>query len=90
MKNNYWIAIAVAALVVGVLLGYGMWGSSAARLPEVEKELSASQAKIADDKKKMGDLESNLGKIANEKLNLEKENTDLKEALEKTAKKKGR
>ena len=90
MKNNYWIAIAVAALVVGVLLGYGVWGPSAARLPAVEKELSAAQSQIGDFKKKTGDLESNLGKIANEKLNLEKDNADLKEALEKAAKKKGR
>ena len=90
MKNNYWIAIAVAALVVGILLGYGIWGPSAARLPQVEKELSSVQAAIAETKKKSGDLETNLGKITNEKLNLEKENADLKEALEKAAKKKGR
>ena len=90
MKNTYWIAIAVAALVVGLLLGYSVWGPSAARLPEVEKELSAAQSQIGDFKKKTGDLESNLGKITNEKLNLEKENADLKEELEKTVKKKGR
>lgn len=90
MKNNYWIAIAVAALVVGVLVGYGIWGPRAARLPGVEKELSSAQASIADVKKKTGDLESNLGKMTNEKLTLEKENADLKEALEKAAKKKGR
>ena len=90
MKNSYWIIIASAALVVGVLLGYSIWGPNAARLPEVEKELTAAQANIAETKKKTGDLESNLGKITNEKLNLEKENTDLKEALEKASKKKGR
>lgn len=90
MKNNYWIAIAVAALVVGVLLGYGIWGPSAARLPEVEKELSTLQTKMTESKKKMADLEANLGKTTNEKLNLEKENTELKEALEKASKKKGR
>ncbi|MEK6602177.1 MAG: hypothetical protein AABZ09_09875 [Candidatus Binatota bacterium] len=90
MKNTYWIAIAVAALVVGLLLGYSVWGPSAARLPEVEKELSAARSQMGDIKKKTGDLESNLGKIANEKLNLEKENTDLKEALEKASKRKGR
>lgn len=90
MKNSYWITIAAAALVVGVLLGYGIWGPNAARLPEVEKELTAAQAKIAETQKKTGDLESNLGKVANEKLNLEKENAELKEALEKAAKKKGR
>jgi len=87
MKNTYWIAIAVAALVVGLLLGYGMWGSSAARLPEVEKELSSTQTRAAESKKKMVDLEANLGKTTNEKLNLEKENADLKEALEKATKK---
>ncbi len=90
MKNSYWITIAAVALVVGVFLGYGIWGPNAARLPEVEKELAAAQAKIAETQKKTGDLESNLGKVTNEKLNLEKENTELKEALEKAAKKKGR
>lgn len=90
MKNSYWITIAAAALVVGVLLGYGIWGPNAARLPEVEKELTAAQAKIAETEKKTGALESNLGKVTNEKLNLEKEIAELKEALEKAAKKKGR
>jgi septal ring factor EnvC (AmiA/AmiB activator) len=90
MKNSYWITIAAAALVVGLLLGYGIWGPNAARLPEVEKELTAAQAKIAETEKKTGALESNLGKVANEKLNLEKEIAELKEALEKAAKKKGR
>ena len=90
MKNSYWITIAAAALVVGLLLGYGIWGPNAARLPEGEKELTAAQAKIAETEKKTGALESNLGKVANEKLNLEKENAELKEALEKAAKKKGR
>lgn len=90
MQKNYWIAIAVAALVVGILLGYGIWGPSAGRLPEVQKELSEAQAKISDSKKKTGEMESNLGKITNEKLNLEKENADLKEALEKASKKKAR
>lgn len=87
MKNTYWIAIAVAALVLGVLVGYGIWGPSAARLPEVQKELSAAQSQIAEVKKKTVDIESNLGKITNEKLNLEKENAELKEALEKATKK---
>jgi peptidoglycan hydrolase CwlO-like protein len=83
MRNGYWIAIAVAALVVGVLLGYGIWGPTAVRLPEVEKELSAAQSQIADIRKKATELESHLGKVTNEKLNLEKEVSELKEELEK-------
>ena len=90
MKNTYWIAIAVAALVVGVLLGYGVWGPSAARLPEVQKELKSVQAQVEKSKKDMTDLKGNLGEITNQRLNLEKENADLKEALEKASKKKGR
>lgn len=85
MKNTYWIAIAVAALIVGVLVGYGVWGSSAGRLPEVEKEVSSFQGQLADLKKKHADLEANLGKVTNEKLILEKEIAELKEVQEKAA-----
>ena len=90
MKNNYWIAIAVAALVVGVLVGYGIWGPSAARVPEMEKELKAAQGQVEKSKKELADLKGNLGEVTNQKLNLEKEAADLKEALEKATKRKGR
>ncbi|OGQ75139.1 MAG: hypothetical protein A3G94_05425 [Deltaproteobacteria bacterium RIFCSPLOWO2_12_FULL_60_16] len=90
MKNNYWIAIAVAALVVGVLVGYGIWGPNAARLPEVEKELKSAQGQVEKSKKELADLKGNLGEVTNQKLNLEKEAADLKEALEKATKRKGR
>lgn len=87
MKNAYWITIAAGALIVGILLGYTFWGSSAAKLPEVEKDLSSVRAEVNEFKKKSGDLEANLGKITNEKLNLEKELAELKEAAAKASKK---
>lgn len=90
MNRNYWIAIAVAALVVGVLLGYGLWGPDAGRVPEMEKELKAAQAQAEKSKKDLADLKGNLGEVTNQKLNLEKENADLKEALAKASKRKGR
>ena len=82
MKTSYWVAIAVAALIVGVLLGYAFWGPSAARLPEVEAELAAAKTQAAEFKKKTAELEGNLGKMTNDKLNLEKEVGELKEAKE--------
>ena len=82
MKTSHWIAVAVAALIVGLLLGYAFWGPSAARLPEVEKELASVKTQIAEFKKKTGELEGNLGKMTNDKLNLEKEVSELKEAKE--------
>lgn len=87
MTNTYWISIAGAALILGLIVGYGVWGPSAARVPELEKEVSSVQAQLADFKKKNSELEANLGKVANEMLNLEKENTELKEAAEKAKKK---
>ncbi|MGH7844269.1 MAG: hypothetical protein ACREQW_03735 [Candidatus Binatia bacterium] len=86
MTKEYWIAISAAALILGFLVGYMIWGSSAGRVPEMEKELSAVQAQLAEAKKVSAKLESNLGKISNEKLNLEKENAELKETIEKTSK----
>jgi len=87
MRNAYWITLAVVALIVGVLIGYGIWGQSAARLPEAEKEVTSFQSQVTEWKKKYEALEGNLGKVTNEKLTLEKENAALKEALEKATKK---
>lgn len=87
MKTSYWIAIAVVALIVGILVGYGVWGPQAARLPQVETQLNSVQVQMGEVKKKMSDLEANLGKVTNEKLNLEKQTEELKEALEKATKK---
>ncbi len=86
MKKEYWVAISVGALILGFLMGYIVWGGSAGKLPELAKELSAAQAQLSEAKQNATKTETNLGKIANEKLNLEKENADLKEALEKASK----
>ncbi len=87
MKNSYWVASAIGALLVGILIGYAVWGPRAARLAEVETALSAAQAQVGDLKKKTGDLENNLGKMTNEKLNLEKDKADLQDQVEKATKK---
>lgn len=86
MKMSYWIGITVLALIVGIIAGYSMWGPTAARLPEAEQALGAAQAQVGDLKKKLGEAEANLGKVMNEKLNLEKQTEELKEALEKATK----
>ena len=83
MKNSQWTVIVVGAFIVGVLFGYAIWGSRAGRLAGMEKELSAAQAQADDAKKKMAETEANLGKVANEKLTLEKQVADMKEAAEK-------
>ncbi len=87
MKNSYWIAIAAVTLLIGLMVGYGIWGSDAAKLPEIQQELAAAEAKLGDFKKKIADMESNLGRITSEKLMLEKENAEIKEAMEKATKK---
>lgn len=90
MNNKQWIAIAVAAFIVGILFGYAVWGPRAARLAEAEKELAAAQAQAGDLKKKVTDTEMNLGKVANEKLTMEKEMAEMKDAMEKASKTKRR
>ncbi|HEV8343065.1 MAG TPA: hypothetical protein VGR30_11915 [Candidatus Binatia bacterium] len=87
MKDSYWGAVAMGTLILGVLIGYGIWGIRAARLADAEKDLAAAQSQMSDFKKKTGDLENNLGRITNEKLNLEKERAELQQELEKTGKK---
>jgi hypothetical protein len=87
MKDSYWVAIAVGALIVGILIGYGIWGARATKLPVVERELSGMRSQINDFKKRTGELEGNLGRVTNEKLNLEKEKAELQAELEKFTKK---
>jgi uncharacterized membrane-anchored protein YhcB (DUF1043 family) len=86
MTKGAWIAISVGALVVGLLVGFMIWGTTAGKLPEVEKELSAVQAQLNEAKQSVAKMENNLGRISNEKLNLEKENAELREAIEKATK----
>lgn len=81
MKNTYWLAIVAAALILGLLTGYGMWGTGSGKLPELEREIAALQARALESKKKVADLETNLGRVLNEKLNVEKELAELKESL---------
>jgi hypothetical protein len=90
MKNSVWVAIAVAAFIVGILFGYAIWGPRAGRLAEAEKELGAAQAQVGDLKKKVADTETNLGRITNEKLSMEKEMADMKDATGKSTKTKSR
>lgn len=87
MKNSYWIAIAAVTLLIGIMVGYGIWGSDAAKLPEIQQELAAAEARLGELRKKIADMESNLGRITSEKLTLEKENAEMKEAMEKATKK---
>jgi peptidoglycan hydrolase CwlO-like protein len=90
MKNNFWIAIAAGAFIVGILFGYAIWGPRAGRLAETEKELAAAQAQAVELRKKVSDTEANLGRVTNEKLNAEKEMTDMKDMMEKASKTKRR
>jgi peptidoglycan hydrolase CwlO-like protein len=90
MKNNFWIAIAAGAFIVGILFGYAIWGPRAGRLAETEKELAAAQAQAGELRKKVSDTEANLGRMTNEKLNAEKEMADMKDMMEKVSKTKRR
>lgn len=90
MKNSQWIAIVAAAFVVGILFGYAIWGPRANRLAEAEKELAAAQAQTGELKKKVADTEANLGKVTNDKLTMEREMAEMKEAMEKASRTKRR
>jgi len=72
MKTTYSVGIVVAALIVGILIGYGWWGRSAARLAPVQQQVATLQSQLEDSKKNAAELE--------------KENAELKQALEKAKK----
>jgi hypothetical protein len=59
-RQPYWVAavIALAAVCVGILIGYTRWGATAAVVTVVEKELTDTQARIKTLEKRMNAMES--------------------------------
>ena len=62
----------------------------AMNIDQAEKELAAVQTQAGELRKKMADTEANMGKLANEKLSMEKEMAEMKDAMEKASKTKRR
>jgi hypothetical protein len=60
-NRMYGIGVAIAALMMGVLLGYQWWGSTAAVVAVVEKELAGSMARLSALERRVMTLESSLG-----------------------------
>lgn len=53
MRTEYWVVIIVVAFLIGILIGYGIWGSKAAEVPalkakveELTKENEALKARV--------------------------------------------
>ena len=55
-----WIAGITAGILVGLLLGYERWGSTAAVVAIVEKELGATEARITEAENRLIRLEAKL------------------------------
>lgn len=55
-----WIVGITGGLLIGLLLGYERWGSTAAVVSIVEKEMSATEARIKDAEKRLIRLEARL------------------------------
>jgi peptidoglycan hydrolase CwlO-like protein len=56
MKREYWIALIVVALVVGLVMGYGIWGSKASQVAELEGKVQQLTQENADLKSKLSSL----------------------------------
>ena len=39
MKREYWIGLIIVSLVVGVLIGYGVWGTKAAQVADLDSKV---------------------------------------------------
>ena len=45
MKREYWVVLVNAALVVGIVVGYGIWGSEASRVAEPKAKVEDKEIK---------------------------------------------
>ena len=61
-QKQHWpiVVIALAALGVGILIGYTRWGATAAIVNLVEKELADTQAHIRALEKRVADMEARM------------------------------
>src|SRR5262252_9383392 len=61
-RKPYWpvVVIALSAVGVGILIGYAQWGTTAAIVNLVEKELTETQTHIKGLEKRMADMESRV------------------------------
>ncbi len=53
MKQEYWIGLIIVALVVGLLIGYGVWGTKAAQVAELDAKVQQLTQENADLKSKL-------------------------------------
>jgi hypothetical protein len=60
IHTGYWIVAVLAAASVGVLIGYEQWGTTAAVVSVVEKEMATTQAYIKRLEKRVGEMEMRL------------------------------
>ena len=59
-NTGYWMAAIIAAVSIGILIGYEQWGSTAAVVSVVEREMAMTQAHIKLLEKRLGEMELRL------------------------------
>ncbi len=79
-SNGHWIIGIIAGVVFGLFLGYGWWGSTAAVVEVVEKELNSNESHITTLEKRVMRLESRLVRQENSQTAIEGHGEDGKDA----------
>ena len=59
----YWIAAILAAVLVGVLIGYERWGTTATLVSIVERELAVKEKRLQALEERVGELETQAAKM---------------------------
>jgi len=39
LRTEYWVALLVVALIIGVVVGYGVWGMKVSQIAELESKV---------------------------------------------------
>lgn len=62
-ERVYWIAAILAAVLVGVLIGYERWGATATLVSIVERELAAKEKRLQALEQRIGALEAQAATV---------------------------
>ena len=84
-ERVYWITAILAAVLVGLLIGYERWGTTATLVSIVERELARTERRVSTLERRIGALEDRAAEIMEDGPKLDRQADAAKIRAEQTS-----